>query len=167
MERTAIIDPTEAYRYHLSRVWDHSKPRAAWVMCNPSTADASRNDDTILRCVAFCRSWGFGGFDVVNLFALRTPHPSALKRQAKAGQDPVGPENDAHLLRVVRSADLVIAAWGTNGAFRGRDQAVRRMLAEVGASAHYLELTDGGHPKHPLARGRHRISDDATPKPLT
>ena len=51
---------------------------------------------------------------------------------------------------VVRDASggaaVVVAAWGVHGAFIGRHEAVRKALPRL----HYLRLTKGGHPGHPL-----------------
>src|SRR4028119_2392792 len=91
--RGAIFDPTRTYRYALWRTWDAARPPVAFVLLNPSTADARRDDPTIRRCANFARTWGFGGLEVVNLFAFRATHPTDLKCAA----DPVGPQNDVHL----------------------------------------------------------------------
>jgi hypothetical protein len=45
-----------------------------------------------------------------------------------AQDDPVGPENDAHLRRLAAEAGVVVAAWGTHGTHGGRHSAVRAML---------------------------------------
>src|SRR5262245_19133112 len=95
--KEALISPCGLYRYWLTRTWDNSLRRVCWVMLNPSTADAEQDDPTIRRCVGFARSWGAGGIIVVNLFAFRASDPKALLRAA----DPVGPDNDGHILKSV------------------------------------------------------------------
>jgi hypothetical protein len=132
------------YRYRLWREWDPALPRVAFIMLNPSTADASLDDPTIRRCIGFAKSWGFGSLEVANLFALRSPSPADLRRAA----DPVGPENDAALAEVSGRAQLLVAAWGVHGTFLQRDAEVRRLLAAV--PLHSLRLTKSGHPAHPL-----------------
>ena len=143
---TALFDGRRHYRYALARTWRPAGTRVAFIMLNPSRADATRDDPTIRRCVGFARDWGFGGVDVVNLFAARTPRPALLRRRRR----PVGPDNDRHLLGVCRAARLVIAAWGVHGAWQGRDRAVLALLAGVGIGLHCLGLTREGHPRHPL-----------------
>ena len=55
------------YRYKLWRIWDPESAPVLFVMLNPSTADANRDDRTVSRCVAFAKRDGFGGFLVGNL----------------------------------------------------------------------------------------------------
>lgn len=142
----ATISECGTYRYDLQRWWDDSLRACVFVMLNPSTADASRDDPTIKRCVGFAKAWGFGGLAVVNLFAFRATSPDDMK----AAADPVGPDNDRHIRRWAEQAGGVVAAWGTHGVHRGRDREVRALLGRVGVSVSHLGLTNGGHPKHPL-----------------
>jgi hypothetical protein len=137
----ATFDQTGRYRYRLRRWWAPG-PRVAFVMLNPNEADARRDDPTIRRCISFARRWGFGSADVVNLFAYRARDPRELARAS----DPVGPENDAHLRRAVRRADLVVCAWGASRIARGRAVDLRDALGE----ARCLGLTKHGAPRHPL-----------------
>ena len=114
-----------------------------FVMLNPSTADAETDDPTIRRCAGFARRWGFRELAVANLFALRATNPRELWRAS----DPVGPENDQHLVEMSSRADAVIAAWGAHGVYRNREQHVLRLL---NGTVEYLGLTKQGHPRHPL-----------------
>jgi hypothetical protein len=139
--RSAIFDPTGAYRYSLTRLWEPSLPRLCFVMLNPSTADAERDDPTIRRCVGFAR-WGYGGLEVVNLYAFRATRPDALFR----APDPIGPENDRHIREAVARAALVVAAWGNHGAKGNRGMATLPLLTEV----YCLGMTALREPRHPL-----------------
>jgi hypothetical protein len=118
-----------------------------FIMLNPSTADETEDDPTIRRCVAFAKMWGHKSLDVVNLFALRTPYPSQLKRATYV--EAVGPDNDKMIEKVVSEASLVIAAWGVHGALHERDDDVIRMVHSTG-KLHYLRFTKAKHPAHPL-----------------
>lgn len=145
---SAIISPCGAYRYSLSRPLQDilgGKPPAVFLMLNPSTADASLDDPTIRRCRSFARSWACNGFLVVNLYALRSPDPSALWQHS----DPVGPDNDRHILEALADSPDVVCAWGTN-AKAGRVTAVRAMLSGAGARLWCLGSTKDGSPRHPL-----------------
>jgi hypothetical protein len=158
----AIISECGLYRYRLSRAWGAERP-ACFVMLNPSTADATKDDPTIRRCVGFARAWGCGGLVAVNLFAYRATDPKELfnvyYRRQYAGPggevcyhngDPIGPENNGNIREAVEQCYPVVAAWGVHGVMMQRDVQVRRLFAAVGVPVACLGLTKEGHPKHPL-----------------
>ena len=141
----AIFDATDLYRYSLWRTWSIDYPRVAFIMLNPSIADAQHNDPTIRRCISFARAWGFGSLEVVNLFAYRTPDSRALSRVA----NPVGEDNDRFIVQAVWRARCVIIAWGAKGTLLNRDEVVLDLLA--GQDRLYcLGRTKDGYPRHPL-----------------
>jgi hypothetical protein len=114
------------YRYSLWRAWDGGAGTILWIMLNPSRADhLGNNDPTIERCERRSVAWGFGRMEVVNLFALSSPYPRALRE----ADDPVGPLNDAGILEGAERAGMILCAWGAHGALKGRSEAVRGLLA--------------------------------------
>lgn len=122
-----------------------AKGRAMFIGLNPSTADEHQDDPTIRRCIGFAKTWGYDSLVMLNLFAWRATDPIDMLQ----APDPVGPENDWHLMNAAADADVIIAAWGTHGAHLGRDHVVRHMRW-VGHRLHVLRLTKDGHPAHPL-----------------
>jgi hypothetical protein len=142
------VDGKDVYRYDLRRIWGEPGFRVVnFIMLNPSTADATKNDPTITRCVDFARRWGFGGLTVTNLFALRSTDPKKLRKAA----DPVGPLNDEFLLRWALSADRVVCAWGAHLWALRRGKEVLARLRAAGVVPHLIGFpTKGGHPPHPL-----------------
>jgi len=143
----AAFSADRAYRYVLTRTWDATAPAVTWIMLNPSTADAMKDDPTIRRCKAFARREGFGGMSVVNLFGLRATDPRTLREHP----DPVGPANDWFLRLHAQAAPRAVAAWGAHGALRGRVAEVAGMLAvSPGVRLECLGVTKDGHPRHPL-----------------
>ncbi|BBA36813.1 uncharacterized protein sS8_4890 [Methylocaldum marinum] len=141
MEKSADLSGCGRYRYALRRRWSGGD-QVLFVMLNPSTADAEKDDPTIRRCIAFAQEWDFGALAVGNLFAFRTPSPRGLR----AAADPVGPHNDRELVRLQAESKLVVAAWGNYGGFLQRDAAVRALLSGL----HILGLTKQDQPRHPL-----------------
>ena len=141
----AVIDSTGQYRYLLSRDWGlfgQSNLQIAWIMLNPSIADAHIDDPTIRRCKAFSELWGYGRLVVVNLYALRSPEPKKLLTHT----DPLGPQNEEYIRMAVRESQLVVAAWG---AFKlGVPQSIKPILRSNNLWC--LGTTKYGHPKHPL-----------------
>lgn len=158
MRRGAAFSADRRYRWELTRTWDTSLDQIGFLMLNPSVAGAEIDDPTIRRCTKFTRAWGYGGYVVRNLFALCATDPRDLRKHPA----PVGRLNDLYLRRCSAQA-VTIAAWGTNGDLDGRDAKVAALLASHGAHLYHLGLTKDGFPKHPLARGVHRIPDDTTP----
>ena len=75
MIKSAEISKCGKYRYMLMRIWDLDLPKVCFVGLNPSTADAKEDDPTIRQLIEFAKSWNYGGFVIVNLFAMRATNP--------------------------------------------------------------------------------------------
>lgn len=162
-ERGAIISDCGRYRYHLWRTisaYDRlvevaraslgSARRCAFVMVNPSTADADLDDATIRKCLGFSGRWGFEMLDVVNLYAWRARDPKELR---KADALAMGPDNDGHIARVVERADRVVLAWGGHGTDVRRtrpDEVTTLVRRAARGEVGHLGLTNDAQPKHPL-----------------
>ncbi len=145
--RGATISPCQTYRYLLWRRWADG-PACNFVMLNPSTADAEREDATIRRCLAFAHHWKYPALMVTNLFAYRATDPKAMFSAAADQVDIIGPDNDATLLQTAQAAGIVLCAWGTRDIYRA--DYVRWLLRGAGVPLHYLRLTQMGFPEHPL-----------------
>lgn len=141
-QRLTVLSPCRSFRYSLWRQWIGGKGVALVVCLNPSTADERMDDPTIRRCCAFAKSWGFQATCVANLFAIRATDPADML----LADDPVGPDNDAHLVALSEQADLVVGGWGNDGAHRGRAACVRALLPGLLC----LKQNKSGEPSHPL-----------------
>ena len=113
-----------------------------FIGLNPSTADESRDDPTLIRCIKFAQSWGYGSVCIANLFAFRATRPMEMM----AASDPVGRENNRWLKKLSAEASLVVAAWGNNGTYRDRSSGVRILVGNL----YCLKLNRSGEPAHPL-----------------
>lgn len=143
------------YRYTLECHWVWtSNPgwqpkRIMWIGLNPSTADERALDPTLKRIEGFSRSWGFEAFIMTNLFAFRATDPKVMF----AADDPIGPENDQHLLATAAQCSQIVAAWGAGqltGAFLLRAGRVRALLEPFRDKIVCVGTTRDGFPKHPL-----------------
>lgn len=147
--RGALISDCGRYRYRLWRLWDELAPVMVWVMLNPSTADADVDDPTLRKCVGFAKRHRHGGVILVNLFAWRATDP----RELAACRDPVGPDNDNHIIWALRAPLLAtaIAAWGLplTRQMKARADQVRMLMA-IHRKPHCVGKTKDGHPRHPL-----------------
>ena len=146
LERDAVISDCGQYRYLLRRTWDHDRMRALFVMLNPSTADADIDDPTIRSCGRLCRSWGYGSFEVVNLFGWRATDPKDLAKAA----DPIGPKNDHIAVLAISRCDVTICAWGAHVMAEKRASPMQRLIECHQPAAFCLGKTKSGAPKHPL-----------------
>lgn len=138
----AKFSSNRAYRYLLWRTIAPGDRAILFICLNPSTADESKDDPTIRRCVGFARDWLYSKVLVANLFAFRATKPCDLKL---AG-DPVGPENDVWLKSVSEFSGVTVAAWGNDGLWQGRSNNVVHLLRKP----YCFGLTKLGAPKHPL-----------------
>lgn len=62
----ATFSKDRLYRYQLWRIWDESKPYMNVIGLNPSTADETKDDPTIRRCLGFAKAWGYGALRVAD-----------------------------------------------------------------------------------------------------
>lgn len=144
-EGWAQFSADRRYRYLLGRRIGDSDRRILFLMLNPGTADETRNDPTIRRCIGFSERWGYGILEVANLFAFRTSYVKELRR----ADEPVGPENDEWIQVALQRADKIVLAWGNHGSYKGRSDEVRRLARNVTQPFH-LGLNKTGEPRHPL-----------------
>ena len=132
------------YRYSLSREWLIGESTVAFIMLNPSIADAGHDDPTIRRCIRFAQDWGYRRLVIGNIFAFRSTDPAPLLLV----DDPVGPDNDAWLRRICAEAEDVVCAWGNRGGYNGRGDIVKDLIGQERRFS--LGLTMVERPKHPL-----------------
>lgn len=153
MNKGARFSTCWRYRYRLWRVWNDALPSLAFVMLNPSTADATTDDATVRKCIGFANRGRYGGIEIANLFAWRATKPRDLWN---APVEPVGPENDTHILVMLRDVIAghgdVVLAWGTHTdpRFSRRVDHVRAMLREYNVPVLALKINRNGTPAHPL-----------------
>ena len=134
------------YRYLLVRRWEPcARDRACgWICLNPSVADETRTDPTLIRIQHFSARWGFNTVYLANLFAFVSSDRVALKRE----RDPVGPDNDVYIRYVAKNVNTIFLGWGTAGHYRGRDRVVIELLK--GFQLACFSRTADGSPRHPL-----------------
>jgi len=146
MHKTAKFSDCGRYRYSLTRTWDGA-PTVAFIMLNPSTADADNDDPTIRRCIGYAKDWGFGGLVVINLFAFRSTEPKVMK---SGNVEPIGEWNNTTIKAWINhGSTLVVAAWGNHGTHYDRAAEVCR-LVERDQPLYALKITLAGQPAHPL-----------------
>lgn len=160
-------------RLTLTREWDDRLPKVNFIGHNGATATGDKEDPTSRRWIHFARSWGFGGYIATNLYPIMTADPAEARRWAAWESN--GPDywardmiqhNLGAVVREAKSAGLVVACWGAIA----QDQMwIEHVLEAVTTGeepwpdVHAFRLTAAGAPVHPMARGKHRVPDDAQP----
>ena len=173
MIRAATISPCGKYRVDLTRTWD-DRPVLVVCLFNPSNADHQIDDPTVTLLCHIASFNGFGGIKVVNGIPLRssTPKPALQmlewhKTSEWYDRDRLQ-QNLAHIQTLVATAGAVLLAWG---ALAGQTEAAANWFEFVreeienelpeGTPVYCLGKTKGGYPKHPMARGKHKVPKDA------
>lgn len=168
----AVLSPDELHRYRLDRALpppeleldlaDPTIPQAhgapvLFVMLNPSTADATRDDPTIRRCTRFAHRLGAGRLIVANLYSYRATRPAELGKALARGAQLVDLEADQHIDEAAREAmGAVVVAWGARPPglplehHRQRIADVLGILRRAGRTTWALGRTASGAPRHPL-----------------
>ena len=142
VNKNATFSDCRKYRYGLSRTWNGKKKTILFIGLNPSTANEKIDDPTIRRCINYAQNWGYGSLLMVNLFAYRATLPSELKNV----KNPIGNDNDLHIIELSKKADLAVAAWGNEGFLLNRDKVVKKLIPNLMC----LKINKSGQPAHPL-----------------
>jgi hypothetical protein len=171
MHRTARFAGAE--RIELGRRWGPG-PKACMIGCNPSTADAFEDDPTCRWWIEWCRHFGFGSLVAVNLYPFCTSSPAECRRVASwedngpdwHARDKIHHVNLPAVVASAKAADQVFACWG---AIAWDLNWIDHVVEEIqSGEASYPDLwcwgkTATGAPKHPMARGVHRIDPHQAP----
>ncbi len=134
-------------------------------MANPSHAGAESNDPTIWSLLRLARSLPVGGFTVVNAEPFIASAPTALHRWRHHAMErslehyrAVRRKNLALIRELSEIAAIRIVAWGRLlSSSPPAPRLLRALSLDFTRALHAFALTKDGCPKHPLARGRHRI----------
>jgi hypothetical protein len=157
------------HRIELYREWG-SGPTACVIGCNPARANADRNDMTSRWWINWFQRAGFGRYRGVNLYPFVTASPKECKRIADTigngaydVRDALHMVNLPHVVKVAKAADQVFVCWGAIAWDSDwADHVVEQIQTgeEPWPDLWCWGTTSSGAPKHPLARGKHRIPVD-------
>lgn len=168
--RSAVFSIDGKLRHRLDRWWALGS-RALVCMSNPSTAGAHDDDATIRNLIALVRALGYPGFTVVNWLPYVATKPADLFawRDALLKSDVVAYEAIHSLaLRIVAQlaplAPACFVAWGHLVPLVPHTQAMLRVLScDHRRDLLAFGLNKDGAPKHPAARGVHRLVPGTAP----
>lgn len=158
MTRAAEVSSCGKYRYSLSRIWA-PKEVMHFVMVNPSTADADKDDATIRKCIGFAQRHHFGGIMVSNLFAFRAADVKELGQVEDPGCITTDGHNRAAMLQSANAYGITVFAWGARAKMPRvlagpAISAAKALLPRPQFSTYRIgDLTKSGDPRHPLMTG--------------
>lgn len=138
ISRSADISNDKKDRFSLSRIWDSKKPKALYIMLNPSYADNESDDPTIRRLIFFSKKFKFGGFYVTNLFSQITPYPKELNMDNNLKK-----KNLKIISELIKKSDLIVYAWGN---LVSEPIELRKLIE----SPLCFGINKNGTPRHPL-----------------
>ena len=138
ISRSADISNDKKDRFSLSRIWDSKKPKALYIMLNPSYADDESDDPTIRRLIFFSKKFKLGGFYVTNLFTQITPYPKELNMYNNLKK-----KNLKIISELIKKSDLIVYAWGN---LVSEPMQLRKLIE----SPLCFGINKNGTPKHPL-----------------
>lgn len=153
---SAVFSACGTYRLRLDRELDTlGGATIGFCLHNPSRAGTVENDPTTRRGIGFAGMWRASRLVFVNPWAGIATKP----RDLWSMRDPVGPENDRHIVEAARecreSGGFMVAAWGAilppaRAAATARLAHVEALIRGTGCELRALGVNRDGSPKHPL-----------------
>lgn len=172
IERGATYSEDQRLRWTLTRRWGTGTRLACFLAHNPSTAGHELEDPTTLTWNYFAKLWGCDGYTAVNLYPYRSPDPAVAREWAAwdrttnwSVRDQLV-QNERIVVIEAKRAAIFVACYGAIA----QDVAwAEHLLEEIQSgeppfpAVHVFGLTGNGSPKHPMARGKHRVPRDQQP----
>lgn len=159
-------------RLRLIRSWG-AGPRACVIGHNPSNADGTKDDPTSWWWNKWFQRFGFGGYVAVNLYPWCSTKPADVYQRVDAidcgdwsSRDELYFTNLDTVVVEAKKADQVFVCWGAIARdCLWLDHVVEEIQTgeEPWPDLWCWGKTASGAPKHPMARGRHRIAQDQKP----
>ena len=166
IERDATYGDNGELRWTLTRRWAPG-PRVLYIGHNPSTAGHEIEDPTTWAWTHFAVNNGFGAYIAVNLYPYRAAKPKDCYKwmvdESLAVRNALAC-NVQMILSMAELCDMVVASWGNLPKDTEYVNDIVRLLLDAqkqrdfeAPAIYCLGKTNKGAPKHPMARGEHRI----------
>jgi hypothetical protein len=144
--RHAEISDCGRFRYTLTRSWFNatdSERYITYIGLNPSTADGLKDDATIRRLIAFTKSFGYNGFEIRNLYAIRATDPKTIDYSDLT-------EFGNHFRLTNCIGDIIVFCWGANRRWPEWQHKIQKLEEWYKGKIYCFGNNKDGSPKHPL-----------------
>ncbi len=154
----AYVSDCGKYRYSLSRFVGAGQFTYAFFGINPSTADASKDDQTVRKWRGYSERNNVGRFEVSNVFSYRA---TDVKDLAETTDCLFGEAHWDIQNSIIRRADALVPCWGNQKKVPKHlrcwiDELFGRICHQnykYGTPLLCFGKTKDGDPKHPLTLG--------------
>jgi len=147
---SAIFSDCGLYRWRLEREIQPSGIVVALIGVNPSTADATVNDQTIVKDIGFAMRNGWRKIVKGNVFAFRATDVTKLRTV----RDHRHAENAQHLRQIAADVDMIVPCWGSRmklpSELRPRLDSTLELLRATGKPIMAFGFTASKDPLHPM-----------------
>ncbi len=169
VKSNATFSRDRTLRLTLTREWGPG-PLVCYIGHNPSAAAEDKEDPTSHLFRHFAQANGFGRYVTVNMYPRISADPKECRKWADWESN--GPDwyarddilnNVDVIAREAKAADRVVACWGN---LMQDDMLIEHVIEAIQSGVepypdiYCLGTTNNGAPKHPLARGVHRLPRD-------
>lgn len=155
---SAVISDCGLYRYRLDRQCGMPTPDSkviAYFGINPSTADATIDDQTVRKWTGFTTRNGGHAFIAGNVFSYRTKDVDVLATI----DSPCGPDHMQYLGEIIAAADVLVPCWGNvrkvPASLHHYIKNTLELLLISGKPVLHFGVTKSGDPLHPQMLGYH------------
>jgi hypothetical protein len=150
--RLCSVSPCNRFRFYLG---EPGTKTLLFIGVNPSTADITTDDQTIRKIKGFSSNYGFDGWGIINLAPQRATDPDNMDVLENKEATRVNLEEIQHYTAQYGVSNVVFS-WGN--LIEKRDYLATmpaKFLQVLGNPKVYSlgELTQKGHPRHPLMVG--------------
>lgn len=155
--RAARFSSCGRYRYTLHMpIREAFAPAIVWILANPSTADAIKEDPTTRNVQRISENLGYSTAIVLNVCAYRTPYPLDLLKALDAGVDVVGVDNTTAIATTLSAHGVKRVVFGWGDCFPDRPElnaaieTVKTITQDLGFDPVCFGKNKSGNPRHPL-----------------
>jgi hypothetical protein len=148
------------YRYRLDWRWGGDAPTLMVLMLHPPLVEIDWNTLRIYRLASI---WGLSRLLVGGVFARR----AGAQGDLEGAGDPIGPDNDQHVVEMAHEADMVLMGFGkpVEPWMRARGMMLARVLDDFGIEMHAMGAHLTGEPWLPQCMPDYVVPQIWRPKP--